>query len=109
MKKLFLIISAIFLFVLGTDAQTKKDGTPDMRYKANKETYNNTYSSPSQRTITPTSQSQTRTIRPVYSGQTHTVSHGGSYPGSVNSHHKNGHYLSPKFTRVYGIHKTRKK
>ncbi|MEO9257902.1 MAG: hypothetical protein ABI207_05945 [Crocinitomicaceae bacterium] len=93
---------------MGTSAQTKKDGTPDMRYKANKETYNSTYSPPARQTIRSNSQSETRTIRPVYSGQTHTVSHGGSYPGSVNSHHKNGHYLSPTNNHVYGIHKTKK-
>ncbi|MEO9210445.1 MAG: hypothetical protein ABI208_05070 [Ginsengibacter sp.] len=89
MKKLFFVITAIFLFALVTNAQTKKDGTPDMRYKANKETYNNTYSSPSQQTIMLARQSKQRTIQPVYQGQTHKVSHGGSYPGRVNSHHKN--------------------
>ena len=109
MKKLFFVIIAIFLFALVSNAQTKKDGTPDMRYKANKETYNNTYSSPPRQTIMRTRQSQSRTVRPVYDGQTHTVSHGGSYPGSVNSHHKSGHYLSPSSTHVYGIHKTKKK
>jgi hypothetical protein len=34
------------LFAFAANAQTKKDGTPDMRYKANKETYGNTYSTP---------------------------------------------------------------
>lgn len=40
----------IFLFTcltMGLKAQLKKDGTPDMRYKANKEIYGNSYSSPS--------------------------------------------------------------
>lgn len=50
MKRLFFVITAIFLFVLGTNAQTKKDGTPEMRYEANKGTYNNTYSSPPRQT-----------------------------------------------------------
>ncbi len=44
-------------------------------------------------------------LRPYYGGGKHTVSHGGSYPGSVNSHHRNGHYQSPVTgTRTYGRH-----
>lgn len=35
------------LFSFAVSAQTKKDGTPDMRYKANKERYGNSYSTPS--------------------------------------------------------------
>ena len=108
MKKLFSVITVIFLFVFVANAQTKKNGMPDMRYKANKETYNNTYSSPTLQTTTSNKPSQAGTIRPVYDGQTHTESHGGSYPGSINSHHKNGHYLSPTYKHVYGIHKTKK-
>ena len=107
MKKKLLILTAFFLSVIGANAQTKKNGAPDMRYKANKETYSNTYSPPRQ-TTTPAIPSQTTTIRPVYDGQTHTESHGGTYPGSVNSHHKDGHYLSPTYNHVYGIHKTKK-
>lgn len=34
------------MMALGANAQTKKDGTPDMRYKANKEAYGNSYSTP---------------------------------------------------------------
>lgn len=105
--KLFLL-TTIILFVLGVNAQTKKNGAPDMRYKANKETYGNSYSIPSQRTTTQTLPLQTTTARPIYDGQTHTESHGGSYPGSINSHHKDGHYLSPNYNNVYGIHKTKK-
>jgi hypothetical protein len=44
--------------------------------------------------------------RPYYGGGNHTTSHGGSYPGSVNSSHKYGHYRSPVTgTRTYGRHK----
>ena len=32
---------------ISVSGQTKKDGTPDMRYKANKQTYGNSYSAPS--------------------------------------------------------------
>lgn len=52
MKKLATIF-AITLFSVGLSAQLKKDGTPDMRYKANKEMYgtsaglNSTYNTPS--------------------------------------------------------------
>jgi hypothetical protein len=46
MKKFFSITAIMLLMILGVNAQTKKDGTPDMRYKANKETYGNTYSTP---------------------------------------------------------------
>jgi len=45
--------------------------------------------------------------RPYYGGGHHTSSHGGSYPGSVNSHHKNGHYQNPKSHNRYGVHKVR--
>ena len=39
MKKVFFILTILTLSVIGLNAQTKKDGTPDMRYKANKQTY----------------------------------------------------------------------
>lgn len=38
---LFALLLSFALF-----AQTKKDGTPDMRYRANKQAYGNTYSTP---------------------------------------------------------------
>ena len=86
------------LFLIGVNAQTKKDGTPDMRYNSNKQTYStHSYSTPS-----------STTSRSVYSGQTHTNSHGGYYPGSTNSHHKNGTYVNPSSNNNYGIHKKRK-
>jgi len=44
--------------------------------------------------------------RPYYGGGHHTASHGGSYPGSVNSHHKGGHYVNPSSDNRYGIHST---
>ena len=52
MKKLLKVSAAIALLTLGVNAQTKKDGTPDMRYKANKQTYSSpSYSTP--KTTTP--------------------------------------------------------
>ena len=44
MKKLLFTISAVLVSAT-LFAQTKKDGTPDMRYKANKEIYGNSYNS----------------------------------------------------------------
>ncbi len=107
MEKKFIILTVLFFFVLRTNAQTKKNGTPAMRYKSNKGNYSNTYFTQSPQP-TQTIPLPTTTKRPFYDGQTHTESHGGSYPGSINSHHKDGHYLSPKYNNVYGIHKTKK-
>lgn len=45
MKKL-LILGLIMLIHGFAIAQLKKNGTPDMRYKANKQAYGNTYSQP---------------------------------------------------------------
>ena len=39
MKKLILALLIVFSFAFGANAQYKKDGTPDMRYKANKSIY----------------------------------------------------------------------
>ena len=47
MKKTLFIITVLTLFSLSVSAQTKKDGTPDMRYKANKQSYSTpSYSAP---------------------------------------------------------------
>ena len=43
-----IFIFAIFtLLNLSLNAQTKKDGTPDMRYNSNKQSYGSSYSTPS--------------------------------------------------------------
>src|SRR4051794_10892221 len=47
--------------------------------------------------------------RPYYGGGHHTTSHGGSYPGSVNTHHKNGHYSNPRSGNRYGIHQAHRR
>lgn len=101
MKKLFLLIAMVTLVVLGVNAQTKKDYTPDMRYSSNKQS-STTYSAPKQSSTNYTGS------RPVYSGQTHTKSHGGTYVGQQNSQtHKGGTYTNPKSNNNYGIHKTK--
>jgi len=47
MKKILLLSAILGFIAFGASAQTKKDGTPDMRYKANKEMNGNSYSTPS--------------------------------------------------------------
>jgi hypothetical protein len=46
MKNLIFLLALLVLLMPSVYAQTKKDGTPDMRYKANKESYGESYSSP---------------------------------------------------------------
>jgi hypothetical protein len=96
MKKLFLRTLAMTLFALSSNAQTKKDGTPDMRYSSNKGS-----------SYTPSSTSTEKgASRPVYSGNEHTTSHGGTYVGEQNTRtHKGGTYTNPKSNNDYGIHK----
>lgn len=52
MKKTFYVLTILALFSFGLSAQTKKDGTPDMRYKENKQSYS-TPSYPASKTSTP--------------------------------------------------------
>lgn len=47
--------------------------------------------------------------RPYYGGGHHTSSHVGSYPGSVNSYHKGGHYKNSSSNNRYGIHSFRRR
>jgi len=99
MKKLLLSVSLILL-VLTAYSQTKKDGSPDMRYSSNKGYSSSTYSS------TKVNSSSYTGSRPVYSGQTHTTSHGGTYLGESNSKtHKGGTYVNSRSGNHYGIHK----
>lgn len=47
MRKLRIMFALLFLGTTIANAQLKKDGTPDMRYKANKQSYGgSTYSAP---------------------------------------------------------------
>ncbi|NWJ49570.1 MAG: hypothetical protein HXX14_01785 [Bacteroidetes bacterium] len=50
MKKILFLSAVLALTALSLFAQTKKDGTPDMRYKANRQTQVNTYTVPSTNT-----------------------------------------------------------
>ena len=47
MNKLFLTLAIMLTVAFSANAQYKKDGTPDMRYSQNKQTYGNSYSNPS--------------------------------------------------------------
>jgi hypothetical protein len=96
MERVFFIIVAALFFSFNSTAQTKRDGTPDMRYNSNKKTY----SAPQEKS------SNYSGSRPVYGGETHTSSHGGKYVGQQNSQsHKGGTYSNPKSNNNYGIHK----
>lgn len=107
MKKILFVLTALALLAFNVNAQTKKDGTPDMRYNSNKESSGTTYSTPTT-TTTPTQTKTNNSSRPVYDGQTHTTSHGGTYVGGQNSQtHKGGTYTNPKSNNNYGIHKTK--
>lgn len=47
MKKLIILSIALFGLIVTVNAQWNSNGTPDMRYKQNKEMYGNSYSTPS--------------------------------------------------------------
>lgn len=83
-KVIFTVVIALFCTV-GVNAQTKKDGTPDMRYKANKQVYGNSYSAPSYST-------------PNYSTPKTTernYSNGGQYKVQSGYQKSNGTYVAP--------------
>jgi len=79
MKKTFLTLTVLTLLSMSVSAQTKKDGTPDMRYKANKQTYGNSYSTPSYSTP--------KTER--------NYSNGGQYKVQSGYQKSNGTYVAP--------------
>lgn len=80
MKKLIFSVAFTLFCVFGVKAQTKKDGTPDMRYKANKETYGNSYSSPSYSTPKTTERN---------------YNNGGQYKIQNGYQKSNGTYVAP--------------
>lgn len=47
MKKQLILLAVLLITTMGANAQLKKDGTPDMRYNSNKQTYGNSYKIPS--------------------------------------------------------------
>jgi hypothetical protein len=77
MKKILMFISVFAFFSLSAMAQTKKDGTPDMRYKANRQSYSTpSYSAPKQNTQ-------------------RNYSNGGQYRVQNGYQKQNGTYVAP--------------
>lgn len=89
MKKLIFSVAFTLFCVFGVKAQTKKDGTPDMRYKANKETYGNSYSTPKS--------SSSNYSTPSYSAPKteRNYNNGGQYKVQSGYQKSNGTYVSP--------------
>lgn len=81
MKKKSCLLFLLIGFSLCLKAQTKADGTPDMRYKANKEAFGNTYSSPTYST-------------PTYSKPSH-YENGGQIKVQSGYMKSNGTYVEP--------------
>ena len=94
MKKTLFILMVSAFFGLNLNAQTKKDGTLDMRYKANKETYGTSYSRPTY--------SSPKSILPSYSAPDYSspkternYSNGGEYKIQNGYQKSNGTYVAP--------------
>ena len=106
MKKTLVLFAAMALLAFTANAQTKKDGTPDMRYSANKEAYGKSYSTPAPAPA-PRYSAPSTSSGPYYGGGTHTESHGGTYQGAAEgSSHKGGTYVNPNTNNQYGKHKS---
>ena len=79
MKNILFLITVLVMTVLSVFAQTKKDGTPDMRYKANKQTQINTYTVPSTNTSVRYQSGYTKdngtTVQPHYKTTTNNANH----------------------------------
>ncbi len=87
--KLMIMIPLLLCFTLSPS--TSNAGAPQYRIGTHARVYN----SPRHSTAS----------RPYYGGGKHTTSHGGQYPGAMNSHHKNGHYKNWRSANRYGVHK----
>lgn len=95
MKKVLFTLAFALVCVVNVSAQTKKDGTPDMRYKANKETYGNSYSTSSYSTSTSSSSNYST---PIYSAPKTTernYDNGGQYKIQQGYQKSNGTYVAP--------------
>ncbi len=64
MKKFILAIVTLLAVAISTQAQYNKDGSPDMRYRVNKQAYGNTYQ---QSTQSGRSSNTYSTLTPTYS------------------------------------------
>lgn len=84
MKKTLFILAISAFFTLSVNAQIKKDGTPDMRYNSNKQTYGNSFFTPK---ISTYSYSAPKTER--------NYSNGGQYKVQSGYQKSNGTYVQP--------------
>jgi len=102
------LILAITLFSsLSITAQNKKDGTPDMRYNANKQAYGNSYSTPS---YSPPKQSNSYYSEPKVQ---RNYDNGGQYKVQDGYQKSNGTYVAPHLkttpdNNIYNNYKPRK-
>lgn len=97
MKKVILTFTFALICALSVKAQTKKDGTPDMRYKANKETYGSSYSTPSHSAPKSSSNSANYST-PSYTAPKNTernYNNGGQYKMQNGYQKSNGTYVAP--------------
>jgi len=99
MTKSIFSIAFTLLCVLGLHAQTKKDGTPDMRYNSNKQTYGNSYSAPSYSAPSYSTPSRTNSnySTPTYSAPKpeRNYDNGGQYKVQDGYMKSNGTYVAP--------------
>ena len=76
--KYFILLAASFLMSVTAQAQLKKDGTPDMRYRENRQMYGSSYTSPSYSATPPSVEYQSSYERngTHVDGSYHTKSNG---------------------------------
>ncbi len=90
MRTTLLLLAAMFCITLGSNAQTKKDGTPDMRYKANKEIYGTS------NTSSPTIYTTPTITTPIYTApKEKTYENGGQLKVQDGYLKSNGTYVAP--------------
>jgi len=112
------ILTLLCIISISGFSQTKKDGTPDMRYKANKEQYGSSYSTPSY-----SSESNTSTryqsgyvkddgtyVQPHYKTNSNSTNHDNfSTEGNSNNYTSDPGYRAKDYStdaNNYGANKT---
>lgn len=90
MKKLIFTAGFLLSVSLAAHAQYKKDGTPDMRFKENKEQFGNSYSAPSNSFDKPSQRN---------------YDNGGQYRIQKGYQKSNGTYVSPHLKTTPDNHK----
>jgi hypothetical protein len=95
MKKAIFTFAIVLIGALSVKAQLKKDGTPDMRYNANKQTYGSSYSTPS---YSASKSNNSNYSTPSYSTPKTTernYDNGGHYKVQSGYQKSNGTYVAP--------------